>query len=254
MAADGRVRVRRWTATQVAAVLTQLDGRSAADVLTWAVDALSPSVALATGLGVEGLVVLDHLMELGRVPRVFTLDTGRLPPETYELMDRVRERYGVAIEVFAPSPADLEPMVRAHGPNLFYRSVQLRQLCCRVRKVLPLRRALAGLDGWITGLRRDQGPTRAGVAKVELDPENGGLLKVNPLADWSSDDVWAYVRSHDVPHNVLHDRGYPSIGCAPCTRAVAAGEDERAGRWWWERPEHRECGIHGPGTAAEVQP
>lgn len=135
-------------------------------------------------------------------------------------------------------------MVREHGPNQFYEGVELRKLCCWVRKVLPLRRALVGMDAWITGLRRD-GFTRAGVEKIELDGPNGGLVKINPLADWSARDVWAYIRSHDVPYNALHDEGYTSIGCAPCTRAVAPGEDARAGRWWWERPEHRECGLHG---------
>jgi phosphoadenosine phosphosulfate reductase len=229
----------------VLAVAARLARSSATDVLVWALDELGPAVALGTGLGVEGTVVLDHLARLGRVPRVFTLDTGRLPPETYELMERLREQYGIAIEVYTPDAADVEPMVQAHGPNLFYRSAELRRLCCRMRKVLPLRRALTGLEGWITGLRREQGPTRADIAKIEWDAENGGLLKVNPLADWSWEDVWSYARRYAVPYNALHDRGYPSIGCAPCTRAVAPGEDLRAGRWWWERPEQRECGIHG---------
>jgi phosphoadenosine phosphosulfate reductase len=216
------------------------------EVLAWALDAHAPAIALGTGLGAEGMVVLDHLARMGRVPRVFMLDTGRLPQETHELLDRVRDRYRLTIEVYTPLPADLEPMLQAHGPNQFYRSVELRRLCCRVRKVLPLRRALTGLSAWITGLRRD-GPTRDQVAKVEVDLQNGGLLKINPLADWSTEDVWRYIRAHDVPYNTLHDQGFPSIGCAPCTRAVAPGEDTRAGRWWWERPEHRECGIHAPG-------
>jgi thioredoxin-dependent adenylylsulfate APS reductase len=229
--------------TQVAEVTARLAQSSVAEVLAWALDTFSPAIAFGTGLGAEGMVILDHLARGGRMPRVFVLDTGRLPQETHELMDRVRERYGVTIEVHTPAPEDVEPMVREHGPNLFYRSVELRQLCCRVRKVLPLRRALVGLDAWITGLRRD-GQTRSGVAKVELDAQNGGLVKINPLADWSTRDVWGYIRSHDVPYNALHDRGFTSIGCAPCTRAVAPGEEARAGRWWWERPEQRECGLH----------
>jgi phosphoadenosine phosphosulfate reductase len=241
---EGRLGTERWTAAAVSEVAGSLAGGSAADILTWALDTLSPAVAFGTGLGAEGMVVLDQLARLDRMPRVFMLDTGRLPQETYELLDRVRERYSVTIEVYTPDPAELEPVVRRHGVNLFYRSPDLRQLCCRVRKVLPLRRALAGLDGWITGLRREQGPTRAATAVVELDTENGGLLKINPLARWTWSEVWEYLRRHGVPYNALHDRGYPSIGCAPCTRAVAAGEDVRAGRWWWERSEDRECGIH----------
>jgi thioredoxin-dependent adenylylsulfate APS reductase len=232
-----------WTAERVAEAGVRLAQASPAEVLAWALDAHAPAIALGTGLGAEGMVLLDQLARMGRLPRVFMLDTGRLHQETYDLLDRVRERYRVTIEIFAPAPADLEPMVRAHGPNPFYRSVELRRLCCHARKVLPLRRALAGLTAWITGLRRD-GTTRAAVAKLEVDLPNGGLVKVNPLADWSADEVWRYIRAHKVPYNTLHDRGFPSIGCAPCTRAVAPGEDPRAGRWWWERPEHRECGIH----------
>jgi thioredoxin-dependent adenylylsulfate APS reductase len=236
---------RPWTEERTAEVSRLLRNRPAADILTWALDELSPAIALGTGLGVEGVVILDHLSHLGRLPRVFMLDTGRLPQETHELLDRVRDRYRVEIEIYTPHPQDLEPMVREHGANLFYQGIALRQLCCRVRKVLPLGRALAGLDGWITGLRREkEGPTRTDVEPVQLDTENGGLLKINPLAGWSSSDVWDYVRRHNVPYNALHDHGYPSIGCAPCTRAVAPGEHERAGRWWWERAEDRECGIH----------
>ena len=175
-----------------------------------------------------------------------TLDTGRLPQETYNIMDATRERYGAAIDVFFPQAEAVQAMVAEHGLNLFYQSVDFRKLCCGVRKMEPLRRALSGLDAWITGLRRDQSVTRTDVHKVEWDTGNN-LIKINPLVDWTHDDVWAYIRANNVPYNALHDRGYPSIGCAPCTRAIQPGEPERAGRWWWEHPETKECGLHvGP--------
>jgi phosphoadenosine phosphosulfate reductase len=159
-------------------------------------------------------------------------------------MDRVRERYGATIEVIFPRAADVEGMVREHGLNLFYESIEKRRLCCRIRKVEPLDRYLHGLDAWVSGLRRDQGVTRADTPKVEIDRAHGGIVKVNPLADWTAARVWEYIREHDVPVNRLHAKGYPSVGCEPCSRAIQPGEDERAGRWWWENPETKECGIH----------
>ena len=165
--------------------------------------------------------------------------------EDNDAIEAVRRRYGLTIEVLFPQAEAVEAMVREEGVNLFYRSVEARKRCCAVRKVEPLERGLAGLCAWITGLRRDQAATRADVRKVEIDVEHGGIAKVNPLADWSWEDVWSYVRRHDVPYNALHDRGYPSIGCAPCTRVVAPGEDARAGRWWWEEgTAAKECGLH----------
>jgi thioredoxin-dependent adenylylsulfate APS reductase len=175
---------------------------------------------------------------------VFTIDTGRLPPETYELIDRVRERYGIEVEVFCPDQNELSQMVTRYGINPFYRSISLRLLCCEVRKVNPLNRALSNLDAWITGLRRSQSQTRESLSRVELDRDHGNILKVNPLADWSDERVWEYIRAHDLPYNRLYDQGFTSIGCAPCTRAVTPGEDERAGRWWWETGMPKECGIH----------
>ena len=201
-------------------------------------------LAIASSFGPEDAVLIDLLASLEPKPRVFTLDTGRLPQETYDLMDQVRRRYGIDVEVYLPEAAAVEVMVRTKGVNLFYESIENRTSCCGVRKVEPLGRALATVDGWVTGLRRDQIATRGLTPKIGPDPQHGGLWKVAPLADWSRDQVWAYIREHDLPYNALHDRGYPSIGCAPCTRAVEPGEDERAGRWWWERPEDRECGIH----------
>ena len=202
----------------------------------------SPAV-FSSSFGAEDMVVLDLIARDGLAIGIFTLDTGRLPEETLALIDRVRSRYVLPVDVLSPSPALLEPFVRTHGVNGFYDSVELRKTCCAIRKTEPLARALAGKKAWITGLRREQSITRADVSYYEFDAEHG-LAKFNPLIDWSEGDVWAYIRGRDVPYNALHDQGYRSIGCAPCTRAVEPGEDVRAGRWWWESPEHKECGLH----------
>jgi phosphoadenosine phosphosulfate reductase len=185
--------------------------------------------------------------------RIFTLDTGRLNQETYDCMDAIRDRYGVRVEVFFPDAARVENMVHEHGLNLFYKSVEFRKLCCGIRKVEPLNRALRNLDAWMTGLRREQAVTRADVKKVEIDKEHGGIFKINPLVDWTHKQVWDYVRGNNLPYNKLHDVGYPSIGCAPCTRAITPGEDIRAGRWWWENPETKECGLHVKGEPVDGQ-
>jgi len=222
-----------------------IESLEARDVLAHALAIIGPDrLAIASSFGAEDVVLIDLLASLEARPRVFTLDTGRLPQETYDLMDQVRRRYGIEIEVYFPDAERVETMVRTKGLNLFYESIENRSECCGVRKVEPLGRAIATLDAWVTGLRRDQIVTRVETAKIAADPAHPGVWKVAPLADWTSDGVWDYIREHDLPYNALHDRGYPSIGCAPCTRAVEAGEDERAGRWWWERPEERECGIH----------
>lgn len=215
------------------------------DLLAWAFDKFHPRLALACSFQAEGSVLIDLIHRLrGGNFRVFTLDTGRLNQETYDCMEAIRGRYGIAIEVFLPDTSRVEDMVRQHGVNLFYDSIEQRKRCCDVRKVEPLKRALSGLDGWMAGLRREQAVTRARVQKVEIDHQHGGIVKLNPLADWTGRQVWDYIRQHKIPYNRLHDRGYPSIGCAPCTRAVQAVEDSRAGRWWWEHPETRECGLH----------
>jgi phosphoadenosine phosphosulfate reductase len=209
-------------------------------------------VALSASFGPEDIVILDLMSRIVPRPRVFTLDTGRLPEETHELMERVRQRYDIDLEVYFPETAAVQAMVRAKGSNLFYDSVDQRLECCFVRKVEPLRRALSTVDGWVVGLRRDQAPTRARTPKIGIDLEHGMIWKVAPLADWTEEQVWDYVREHDLPYNMLHDRGYTSIGCAPCTRAIRPGEDARAGRWWWESPDNRECGLHVPAPAAAV--
>jgi len=237
------------------AIPGDLEALEAEAILRLALEQLgSQRVALASSFGAEDMVILDLLARLTERPRVFTLDTGRLPQETYDLMDAARRRYGVEIEVYFPQPEAVETMVRAKGLNLFYESVENRRECCGVRKVEPLRRALATVDGWITGLRREQILTRAETPKIGPDEMHGGIWKIAPLADWSDDGVWAYIRANEVPYNALHDRGYPSIGCAPCTRAVGPGEHPRAGRWWWEEPEQRECGLHFDPLSGRLLP
>ena len=217
----------------------------AQELLSWGIKNFAPRIALSCSFGApEGMVLLDMMHRIDARSRVFVLDTGRLPQATYDLIDRVRERYDKQVEIVFPRAEDVEAMVASRGANLFYESVENRQLCCRIRKVEPLRRYLSGLDAWVAGLRRDQGVTRSEVAKIEIDALHGGIVKLNPIADWTHDQVLAYVRSQDVPTNRLNARGYPSVGCDPCSRAIAPGEDPRAGRWWWENPETRECGIH----------
>ena len=230
----------------------ELEGLSAQELLAWAFEAYHPRIALACSFQAEESVLIDMMHRLrGSDFRIFTLDTGRLNQETYDCMDATRERYGIAVEVFFPNAARVESMVQKHGLNLFYKSVEFRKMCCGIRKVEPLNRALSGLDAWMTGLRREQAVTRGGVQKVEIDKDHGGISKINPLTDWSHQQVWDYIRENNLPYNKLHDRGYPSIGCAPCTRAIQPGEDIRAGRWWWENPETKECGLHLKSGAKE---
>jgi phosphoadenosine phosphosulfate reductase len=217
----------------------------AQEILTWSIKNFHPRIALSCSFGApEGMALLDMMHRIEPGARVFTLDTGRLPQATHDLIDRIRERYDKEVEVVLPRSEDVETLVRAKGMNLFYESIENRQLCCRVRKVEPLKRYLAGVDAWVSGLRRDQNVTRVNTPKLEIDYIHGGVVKVNPIADWTRDQVMAYVEAHNVPINRLHAQGYPSVGCEPCSRAVRPGDDPRAGRWWWERPETRECGIH----------
>ena len=208
--------------------------------------------AFGTSFGVEDMVLLDLISRGKHAIEVFTLDTGRLPEETYALMARTAERYRIKVRTFFPDTGATEDYVRINGINGFYDSVAQRKACCEVRKVEPLRRALVGKSAWVTGLRREQSPTRGALPLTEYDPVHA-LQKFSPLADWTLNDVWRYVHRHDVPYNALHDRGYPSIGCAPCTRAVKPDEDIRAGRWWWENTGAKECGLHpAPKEATEV--
>ena len=214
------------------------------EILKWALDTFHPKLALSSSFSTEDVTLIDMLWKINPKFRVFSLDTGRLNQETYTLIDSIRTRYDMQIEVYYPKTAAVEKMVREQGMNLFYESVANRRLCCNVRKVEPLMRALSGLGAWITGLRRGQSVTRTEVKKVEIDEAHGNIVKVNPLADWSNEQVWSYVKKNNLPYNTLYDKGYPSIGCEPCTRPIKPGEDIRAGRWWWESPDEKECGLH----------
>ncbi|MDK2125063.1 phosphoadenylyl-sulfate reductase [Parachitinimonas caeni] len=203
----------------------------------------SPAV-FANSLGAEDMVITDLIAQAGVKIDIFSLDTGRLPAETYTLMQQTGERYPAQpIKVFFPDTAATEAFVNRSGINAFYQSVDLRKECCRIRKIEPLKRALSGKKAWITGLRREQSPTRTDLTDHEYDKDNG-LDKFNPLIEWTEKEVWAYIRERGIPYNALHDRNYPSIGCAPCTRSITVGEDVRAGRWWWENPDTKECGLH----------
>lgn len=201
-------------------------------------------VVYSNSLGAESLVLTDliwtEVPEIG----VFTLDTGRLHEETYSLIERLERRYQRRMQVFYPDPRAIEAWVAEHGINGFYNGVPQRQSCCHIRKIEPFRRAIAGAGAWVTGVRREQSATRARAEPIEIDTANGGIAKISPLLDWTHDDVWAYIKSRKLPYNPLHDRGYPSIGCAPCTRAVEPGADSRSGRWWWENSDSKECGLH----------
>jgi phosphoadenosine phosphosulfate reductase len=212
-------------------------------VLQWAYETFS-RVAIVASFQAESSVLIDMASRIRKDVTVLTLDTGRLPQATHDMIDRVRDRYAIDVQVVAPEAAEIEQMVGSHGVNLFYKSVENRRLCCDVRKSRPLARALRSYDAWITGLRRQQASTRTETQVVAPDREHEGLTKIAPLATWSKDRVWTYIRDHDLPYHSLYDLGYTSIGCAPCTRATTANEDERAGRWWWEVNEVKECGLH----------
>ncbi|MBS0424465.1 MAG: phosphoadenylyl-sulfate reductase [Proteobacteria bacterium] len=213
-----------------------------AAVLTETVRDFAP-VAFANSLGAEDMVLTDIIDRYQLPIEMFSLDTGRLPQETYDLMQIVRERYKTPLRIYFPNVKQVEAYVAEHGVNGFYDSVELRKACCHIRKVEPLRRALQGKRAWVTGMRREQAATRSNL-KVSVYDMDNHMQKVNPLLEWSNAEVWEYLKHYEVPYNKLHDRFYPSIGCAPCTRAVTPGEDIRSGRWWWEAPESKECGLH----------
>lgn len=213
------------------------------DVLAFFLKEYGEKIAFSTSLGAEDQVITEMISAIDAAAKIFTLDTGRMFPESYELIERTNARYKINIQIFFPEREQIEKMVSEKGVNLFYESVENRKLCCHIRKIEPLKRALQGLEVWISGLRRSQSVTRSEAKMVEWD-ENNGLIKLNPLINWSEDEVWNYIREKNIPYNPLHDQGFPSIGCQPCTRAVEPGEDVRAGRWWWELPHHKECGLH----------
>lgn len=215
---------------------------TAVDVLRWALEKFHPRIAIATSL--QDSILIHMAVGIRPDVRVFSIDTGRLPEEAYACAEDIRRHLGVRIEWYFPMHDAVEKLETEKGLYSFKNSLDDRKECCSIRKVEPLSRAMAGLDAWITGLRRDESVTRGTLAKVEKDAAHGGIFKINPLADWTTEDVRAYLQKHQIPYNHLLDRGYPSIGCACCTRPIEPGENPRAGRWWWEQPEHKECGLH----------
>lgn len=220
------------------------EDKSPEELLRWSMDQYGDKAGLASSFGMEDMVLIDMIAKLNGPLTIFTLDTGRLHEETYELMDKVRSKYGLEIKTYFPDRDKVENLVREKGFFSFRESVENRKECCYIRKVEPLNRALGELKAWITGLRRSQGVTRTDIPKVLEDADHPPLIKINPLAEWTEEQVMNYIIENNVPINILHKRNYPSIGCAPCTRPVEHGEDIRAGRWWWENPEHKECGLH----------
>ena len=215
---------------------------TAEDVLKWALDRFHPRIAIACSF--QHAALIDMAVKIQPDGRIFSIDTGRLPEETYECARDFERHFGIKIEWVFPKHEAVEKLTREKGMFSFKQCLENRRECCGIRKVEPLNRALSGLDAWITGVRREQNVTRTGADKVEIDEAHGGIVKVNPLADWSYDDIREYVKEHKLPYNSLFERGYTSIGCACCTRAIEPGEDPRSGRWWWEHPEHKECGLH----------
>ncbi|NOY76024.1 MAG: phosphoadenylyl-sulfate reductase [Kiritimatiellaeota bacterium] len=222
---------------------SSLEGIPAEDVLRWASENFGDRLVFATSLGLEDQVLMDMMARLGIDVDVFTLDTGRLFDETYNLIEATEKRYARKIRLFFPNASEVERMIEENGINLFLKSAEMRRRCCSVRKLEPLRRALNGYDAWICGLRKEQSDSRSN-SRTLLWDSNVQMVKINPLVDWSSREVLEYVKKNDVPYNKLHDEGFPSVGCACCTRAVNPGEDMRAGRWWWENESRKECGLH----------
>lgn len=226
----------------LAEIRPDTDTDTAEDLLKWAIDAFHPDLALSCSF--EDVVLVHMMHSISPDIRVFALDTGRLDEETYELAEMTQRRFGIKVEWYFPDREAVEQLEREKGLFSFRNSLENRHECCRIRKVEPLSRALSRLKAWVTGLRRDQSVTRTTLQKVERDDAHGGIVKLNPLADWTSEQLSEYIREHKLPHNRLYDKGYLSVGCAPCTRAIKPGEHPRAGRWWWEDPEHKECGLH----------
>jgi phosphoadenosine phosphosulfate reductase len=229
---------------EIADAASRLSGRTPQEILAWALSRFGARLAVASSFSIEDCVVIDMVMQIDPRTRIFALDTGRLPEETYQTADRVREKYGVTIEWLFPARERVEALERGKGLFSFMVSLDNRHECCGIRKVEPLGRMLSDLDAWVTGLRRDQSITRTATPEIELDAGHGGIAKVNPIVGWGDAELRAYAGERYVPVHPLHGQGYPSIGCAPCTRAVASGEHPRAGRWWWENPENKECGLH----------
>lgn len=231
------------TKANIKALNDSFKNKSPQEILEYFLNEYKNNAALSSSLGAEDQVLTDMMLKITKDANIFTLDTGRLNPETYNVMDATNLKYGIKLNVFFPKNKEIENLYKEQGINGFYESIENRKSCCFIRKMEPLQRALKPLSVWITGLRASQSVTREALPLIEYDKAND-VIKVNPLLNWSEEMVWTYIKENRVPYNKLHDQGFPSIGCAPCTRAIKKGEDVRSGRWWWENPEHKECGLH----------
>ena len=228
---------------QIEALNQKYSQATAEELLSGFLAEFKGKIAFSSSLGIEDQVLTHMVCDIDKTTKIFTLDTGRLFPETYDLIHRTNQKYGIKMSVYFPEAGQVEEMVNTKGINLFFESVEYRKLCCNIRKIQPLKRAFEGLEVWICGLRSEQSVTRQNMQKIEWDEANE-IIKLNPLIDWTEEETKAYIKTNGIPYNPLHDKGYPSIGCQPCTRAIFAGEDIRAGRWWWENPDTKECGLH----------
>lgn len=232
------------TKEKVLELQSELENKTAQEVIQWAFEFFgTENIALASSLSIEDQAITEIMLSADKSARIFSIDTGRLPQETYSVMDKTTMQYNFHYEVMFPDAKEVTDMVSKYGNNLFYESVENRKLCCQIRKVNLLKHKLSTLDAWITGLRREQSVTRTDMKVIEWD-EGNNLAKINPLINWTEEDTWGYIKSKSIPYSALYKKGYTSIGCAPCTRAIEEGEDVRAGRWWWEDPKHKECGLH----------
>ena len=229
---------------EIGELAVEFDDREPQELIEWADEKFGSKLAIITSFQAEGMVLIDMAVKINPSVKIITVDTGRLQQESYDFIDTVRNHYGIDIQIKFPQQDELEKLVTSKGTNLFYESVTSRLLCCQIRKVRPLLRALDGFDAWITGLRRDQWASRINIRKIELDHDHGAIVKLNPLADWSEQEVREYTTANNVPVHPLYSKGYNSIGCRPCTRPINEGEDTRAGRWWWEKNAPKECGMH----------
>jgi phosphoadenosine phosphosulfate reductase len=229
---------------EIGELAVEYDDKDPQELIEWAVEKFGSRLAIITGFQSEGMTLLDMAYKIKPDVKIITVDTGRLGEESYAFIDEVRDHYGINIEVRYPDTTEVEKFVATNGVNSFYKSVNSRLLCCQVRKVRPLQKALDGFDAWITGLRRDQWASRVNIRKIELDHDHGAIVKLNPLADWSEEEVEEYTALNNVPRHPLYAKGYTSIGCEPCTRAINPGEESRDGRWWWEKDAPKECGMH----------
>ncbi len=229
---------------EIGELAVEFDDKDPQELLSWAAGRFGSKLAIVTSFQSEGMVLIDMAVKIEPSIKIITVDTGRLSEESYEFIEQVRSHYKINIEIRFPGSDEVEKLITNKGPNLFYESVTSRLLCCQVRKVRPLLKALDGYEAWITGLRRDQWASRINIRKIELDHDHGAIVKFNPLADWSSEDIEEYALLNNVPRHPLYSKGYTSIGCSPCTRPIRQGEDSRAGRWWWEKNAPKECGMH----------